>query len=488
MEIRFAAAEYRADTTFADVELTFARDARGWRVLRAGAEHLALGPGYRPLRTVQCGVCSTDLARHFLPFPLPQVIGHELVAADDDGRRYVVEINASHHARGLDGAACAFCQAGLPTHCPDRLVLGIHDLPGGFGPRVLVPEHAMLPLPADLSLDTATLIEPFAAALHAVTTVAPRPGESIAVLGPRRLGLLVIAALAAHRRARNRPGTFEIVALARRPAMLEAAREIGADRGECVDEDPGRASPRFDVVIDTTGNPAALPLAAALARREVHIKSTHGQPSGGLQHVTELVVDELRIERLPEPTRLARFALTQERPPVIAWLAEAPAPPALRAVADLREGAAAAVLDQLAQHPDPAGLGRVDAAVVDTGAALDAAVRPLPTQETSLVRPRGTLLVAPSEPAPAGSREGSPGPTAAVDGADLLEVVAARGVRVSTSRCGDFATALALLAADPALQRLGDRLISHRYPATDLAQAFATARSPNALKVVVEHA
>ena len=29
-------------------------------------------------------VCSTDLARRFLPFPLPQVTGHELIARDEE--------------------------------------------------------------------------------------------------------------------------------------------------------------------------------------------------------------------------------------------------------------------------------------------------------------------------------------------------------------------------------------------------------------------
>ena len=68
----------------------------GWVVLRNDVEHLRLGPGYRLLRTERCGVCSTDLARRFLPFPLPQIIGHELIALDPEGQRYVVEINASH--------------------------------------------------------------------------------------------------------------------------------------------------------------------------------------------------------------------------------------------------------------------------------------------------------------------------------------------------------------------------------------------------------
>ena len=178
--LEFEAYDYRADQTFARASYRLEGSADdGWRVERDGALVLELGPGYRALRSVACGVCSTDLARHFLPFPLPQVIGHEVVAVDDAGRRYVVEINASHAARGVD-AGCAFCEAGLETHCPERVTLGIDALPGGFGPWILAPVDACVPIPDEVSDDDAVLVEPLAAALHAVTTVRPRPGERVA--------------------------------------------------------------------------------------------------------------------------------------------------------------------------------------------------------------------------------------------------------------------------------------------------------------------
>ena len=95
-----------------------------------------------------------------------------------DGTLVGVEINASHAARELPrGAWCGPCLGGLPTHCEDRLVLGIHALPGGFAPWILAPVGALVPLPRDLDPLVATLLEPFAAAWHAVRTVAPRAGE-----------------------------------------------------------------------------------------------------------------------------------------------------------------------------------------------------------------------------------------------------------------------------------------------------------------------
>jgi D-arabinose 1-dehydrogenase-like Zn-dependent alcohol dehydrogenase len=139
LRVEFEGLEYHASDRVQSARYAMeGSSAEGWRITRNGSDHLLLGPGYRLLRTDRCGVCSTDLDRRFLPFPLPQIIGHELIALDADSRRHVIEINASHRARGLD-TDCPFCAAGLATHCPDRRVLGIHDLPGGFGPWVLAP-------------------------------------------------------------------------------------------------------------------------------------------------------------------------------------------------------------------------------------------------------------------------------------------------------------------------------------------------------------
>jgi len=293
MRIAFAAAEYQADGSIRPAAYAYAgMPAEGWAIEREGREHLRLGPGYRLVRVSHCGVCATDLARRHLPFPLPQLTGHEVVGIDEAGAPVVIEINASHAARALPRSAwCAFCRGGLATHCPDRLVLGIHDLPGGFAPWVLAPEASIVPVPRSVTSLSAMLAEPFAAALRAVETLALGDGDRVAVLGPRRLGTLVVAALAASRRQTGRK--IEILALARRPALRALALEAGAD--EAIDPALVGDKAIADVVVDTTGDPRGLAQAFALARREVHLKSTTGAPALGLSHPTELVVDELTV-------------------------------------------------------------------------------------------------------------------------------------------------------------------------------------------------
>ena len=470
-EIAFAAQDYRADQTFASAQYRYVGDAAtGWLVERGGSPLLRLGPGYRLLRVRACGVCSTDLARHHLPFPLPQVIGHEVLAVDADGRRCVVEINASCRARGL-ADECAFCRAGLPTHCPRRITLGIHDLPGGFGPWILAPVAACLDVPDSVPDAAAVLIEPFAAALHGVRMVDPKPGERVAVLGPRRLGMLAVAALAGVRAGmRARGQDFTVAAVVRDPALLPLAAQFGATEGHLLGD--GVADGAFDVVIDTTGNPDGLLTALRLARREVHLKSTHGQPAGGVRHLTEMVVDELGLAPFPADEPPAGAAdwdrLRTGRRPRVAWLSRREPPAWLLARADVRRGTAPVLAAQFTADAD--GLPRADVAVADDAAGVDAAVRPRAGSEEPLVRPRGLVLLHPQT---------------ATAGAPLLDAVVRRGLRLSTSRCGEFAPALALLASDSELARIGERLVTHRFRGEQLAEAFATARSRGCIKAVV---
>ncbi len=446
MTLAFDSLDYHADDRFRPAHYVFEGNvASGWQVLRDGRVTLMLGAGYQPLAVTACGVCSTDLARRFLPFPLPQIIGHELVARDEDGRRVLVEINASHAARGIQGA-CPFCDRGCSHHCPERLVLGIHDLPGGFGPHVLAPTHNVLPVPEMLSTETATLMEPFAAALNAVDRLDLEHLDSVAVLGPRRLGMLVLAALRARREARSL--RFDILAIARRPHLHDLALTLGADRALLADDT--LPSELADVVVDTTGSPEGFELALRLARREVHLKSTHGRAAAGLRHLTELVVDELCL-------------VPDDGSPL--------GDDALEFTGDVDPARARAAQDALQQR-SPSSLPRHETVIVDRAAAVDLAIRPRPDRESSLVAPGGSIRWRPGGPAPR---------------TPIERAVLERGLRITSSRCGEFKRALALIESDSELRRLGDQLITHRFPATALAEAFEAARRPDCLKALIVH-
>ncbi|MEQ9362624.1 MAG: threonine dehydrogenase, partial [Leptospirales bacterium] len=296
--IQFQAPEYQADGSFSDARYEYEGDEQqGWILRRNDEEFDRLGPGYTPVESMYCGVCSTDLARRFLPYPLPQVIGHEVVGTKA-GRPVVVEINASHQARGIADDQDPYNSIMHP-HDPRRITLGIDRLPGGFAPVLLAPLHAVIPVPESVSPLVASLTEPFAAALQGVESTHPRPGDRVAVLGPRRLGSLIIAALAGFRKQSGID--FEIIAVARHQHLLDLCLELGADSGvNLATDEASKYKQAFDIVYDTTGKPEGFAVALEMTRRVLHLKSTNGQEVMGLKHLTDMVVDEIAL--LPAKT------------------------------------------------------------------------------------------------------------------------------------------------------------------------------------------
>ena len=103
---------------------------------------------------------------------------------------------------------------------------------------------------------------------------------------------------------------------------------------------------------------------------------------------------------------------------------------------------------------------------------FERAVRPVPGVERPLVRPRGATWLHPA---------------AEVGASPLLAAVRDRGMRLSSSRCGDFRLALAMLAT-PALRGVGQRFVTHRFDAAQLSEAFEVARTRGCVKAVVQHA
>jgi len=293
--VDFSGFEYQADQTFKKVRYAYiGNEKTGWEVVRKGKLHQHLGSGYRLLPNLYCGLCATDLARHHLPFPLPQITGHEVVASDN-GQAVCVEINASHQALNQKND-CFYCNNNLSTHCPERLTLGIDRLPGGFAPYILAPVNSIHPLPSNLPLITGTLIEPFAAALHAVTTTPPQEKDQVAILGPKKLGMLIIVALNNWRQVNNID--FEITAVIRHPMLKNTAVKLGADKVILAANIKQNTAP-FDIVYDTTGTPQGFEAALTLCQRELHVKSTHGQTVQQLDHLTTMVINEMSMQQLP---------------------------------------------------------------------------------------------------------------------------------------------------------------------------------------------
>jgi 2-desacetyl-2-hydroxyethyl bacteriochlorophyllide A dehydrogenase len=223
------------------------------------------------IRIAATAICHTDLEIYTGQHPAiryPVIMGHEAtgvveavgagVDATQPGCR--VLINPIMTCGG-----CDCCERGLGNLCRNAGLFG-RELDGSLAEHVVVPARNVHPLPRDLTLDAATLIQPLATVRHAQQRAQVAPGDAVAVLGQGATGLL-------HTQLAKLAGASPVVAISRSAWKLDLARRMQADHiieaagqdtvGEVLRVTGGRGA---DVVIDTVGNPELLDQAIAMLR------------------------------------------------------------------------------------------------------------------------------------------------------------------------------------------------------------------------------
>jgi threonine dehydrogenase-like Zn-dependent dehydrogenase len=219
------------------------------------------------IRVHLAGICSTDLEimRGYMAFR--GIPGHEfvgtVVSAPEKkllGRRVVGEIN-------VPCGTCAACRAGLGKHCPARGVLGISKRNGAFAEYLSLPLENLHLVPGGLSDEEAAFTELVAAACEIPARIAIRRSDAVLVLGDGRLAAMAAQVLATE--------SDQVAVLGLNPRKLAALRKAGIRT-----RDRRRTNALLhtqDFVIECTGSPAGLPLAARLVkpRGTIVLKSTY---------------------------------------------------------------------------------------------------------------------------------------------------------------------------------------------------------------------
>ena len=231
---------------------------------------------------IQAGICETDLqlAQGYMDFE--GVLGHEFVGIASDGafagKRVVGEINCACWA-------CATCDRGRPTHCPNRTVVGIDRHDGAFAERVAIPERNLHVVPDNVTNDAAVLVEPLAAAFEIVDQIHIAPEDRIAILGDGRLGFLCAQVL--------RLSSDYVRVFGKHESKLARFREFAeTTRVDCQDSLPTAA---FDVVVDCTGSTSGLPMAIELARPRGTIVMKTTVAGEHHQSLAAIVIHELNL-------------------------------------------------------------------------------------------------------------------------------------------------------------------------------------------------
>jgi len=233
------------------------------------------------VRVLRAGICETDLQLMQGYMGFRGVLGHEFVGIAESGplagQRVVGEINCSCWD-------CETCRRGLPTHCPNRTVIGILGRDGAFADYISVPQKNLHPVPDSLSTDEAVFVEPVAAAFQILRQQLVQKGDRVTVLGDGRLGNLCAQVLVW--------SGCEVLVIGKHASKLGVLSDLGIQTGLLGDINPQHDS---DVVVDCTGSSSGLPTALQFVRPwgTVVLKTTvAGEQTLAL---APIVIDEVRV-------------------------------------------------------------------------------------------------------------------------------------------------------------------------------------------------
>jgi L-iditol 2-dehydrogenase len=159
--------------------------------LRDVPEPVRPGPAWALIEVAYCGICNSDLHRGFegAAYHYPLIMGHELsgvVSEPAVGSRFPRGAAVTVFPL-IPCGRCIPCQTGDYAQCTDYDYLGSRR-DGAFAQRMWAPEANLFAVPEGISMKEAALTEPCAVALHGVSKLAVRPGDTGAVFGGGPIG------------------------------------------------------------------------------------------------------------------------------------------------------------------------------------------------------------------------------------------------------------------------------------------------------------
>ena len=226
------------------------------------------GPDEVLVRVQNSGICGTDLKIYTgaIPVRYPLIMGHEMCGelvegeADDlrPGDRVMIDPVGYCNV-------CPCCRAGNTQICPHGRLLG-RDANGGFAEYVKVPRRWIYALPPAVSSREAPMIQVATTCLHAQRRVGIFPGQSVVIMGLGVSGQIEL------QMAKSR-GASPVIGVTRSAWKRKLAEKLGADVTLPAGDEAERAVQEIthghgaDLVIETTGKPAAIASAVRMARR-----------------------------------------------------------------------------------------------------------------------------------------------------------------------------------------------------------------------------
>ncbi len=239
------------------------------------------GPNEVLCRVKTVAICGTDphiIAGDypgFWPKDFPFIPGHEWCGEVVELGPGAAELGWELGTRvaGTSHAGCGFCRLcveGRYNLCEnygdERLHRQYgHYTQGAYADYVVHSVKSVFPVPEELSDEEAAMLDPTSIALHTVKRGGQAPGDTVAVIGPGVMGMLVAECARAL-------GAGRVIVVGR-GARLDKAAELGHEPVDFTAEDPveairertgGRGA---DVALECSGDPQAVGRCVEMVRK-----------------------------------------------------------------------------------------------------------------------------------------------------------------------------------------------------------------------------
>jgi L-iditol 2-dehydrogenase len=229
------------------------------------------------IKVAACGICGTDIKKIFQHYvEPPQILGHELAGTVVAVGRGVTNCKLGDRVMSFHHTPCGkcfYCQKRSFSQCRQYkttgLTGGFTPNGGGFGQYVKampwVAERGIVALPADVSFEEATFIEPINTIVKAVQKARVVAGETVLILGcgPIGLQLLMVSKLEGAKLFTADP----IPERRAKSLTLGAIESFDPSGGKLLEEIRARTEGRgADAVLVAVAHPAVVVDALAAAR------------------------------------------------------------------------------------------------------------------------------------------------------------------------------------------------------------------------------
>lgn len=233
------------------------------------------GPGEALIRVKEVGICASDI--HYFNdgrigdavVTEPLILGHEFAGIVEAVGPDVTNVKPGDRVAvepAIPCYECDLCREGYLNLCRNIKFSGTPPYDGAFREYVVWPAQLAVPVPDNISLGEAAMLEPLAIGVYAAEIAGDLRGKTIGVLGVGAIGLSILQAAKAF-------GCAEAFVTDLLPNRLELAKKLGADYAfdandqdvvQAVrDADGGRG---LDVVFEAAGQNEAVMQATEMVR------------------------------------------------------------------------------------------------------------------------------------------------------------------------------------------------------------------------------